>query len=54
MIQLSGVTKAFGERVLLDDVTWQVDDGVNHEMPWTHHRKILEVLVHSVAGPQGG
>jgi ATP-binding cassette subfamily F protein 3 len=27
MIQLSGLTKAFGERVLLDDVTWQVDDG---------------------------
>ena len=26
MIQLSGLTKAFGERVLLDDVTWQVDD----------------------------
>ena len=27
MIQLSGLTKAFGERVLLDDVTWQVDEG---------------------------
>jgi ATP-binding cassette subfamily F protein 3 len=26
VIQLSGLTKAFGERVLLDDVTWQVDD----------------------------
>ena len=26
MIQLSGLTKAFGERILLDDVTWQVDD----------------------------
>jgi ATP-binding cassette subfamily F protein 3 len=27
MIQLSGLTKRFGERVLLDNVTWQVDDG---------------------------
>jgi ATP-binding cassette subfamily F protein 3 len=27
VIQLSGLTKAFGERILLDDVTWQVDDG---------------------------
>ena len=27
MIQLSGLTKRFGERVLLDDVTWQVTDG---------------------------
>ena len=27
MIQLSGLTKAFGERVLLDNVTWQVGDG---------------------------
>jgi ATP-binding cassette subfamily F protein 3 len=27
MIQLSGLTKAFGERVLLDDVTWQVTAG---------------------------
>jgi ATP-binding cassette subfamily F protein 3 len=27
MIQLSGLTKSFGERVLLDDVTFQVDDG---------------------------
>ncbi len=27
MIQLSGLTKSFGERVLLDDVTWQVDAG---------------------------
>jgi ATP-binding cassette subfamily F protein 3 len=27
MIQLSGLTKAFGERVLLDAVTWQVDEG---------------------------
>jgi len=27
MIQLSGLTKSFGERVLLDDVTWQVMDG---------------------------
>ena len=27
MIQLSSLTKAFGERVLLDEVTWQVDDG---------------------------
>jgi ATP-binding cassette subfamily F protein 3 len=26
MIQLSGLTKAFGERVLLDEVTWQVSD----------------------------
>jgi ATP-binding cassette subfamily F protein 3 len=26
VIQLSGLTKAFGERVLLDNVTWQVDD----------------------------
>ncbi|HET7618685.1 MAG TPA: ATP-binding cassette domain-containing protein [Gemmatimonadaceae bacterium] len=26
MIQLSGLTKAFGERVLLDSVTWQIDD----------------------------
>jgi ATP-binding cassette subfamily F protein 3 len=27
MIQLSGLTKRFGERVLLGNVTWQVDDG---------------------------
>jgi ATP-binding cassette subfamily F protein 3 len=27
MIQLSGLTKAFGDRVLLDNVTWQVGDG---------------------------
>ena len=27
MIQLSGLTKRFGDRVLLDDVTWQVIDG---------------------------
>jgi ATP-binding cassette subfamily F protein 3 len=27
MIQLSGLTKAFGERVLLDSVTWQISDG---------------------------
>src|SRR5580765_3511795 len=26
MIQLSAVTKAFGDRVLLDAVTWQIDD----------------------------
>ena len=27
MIQLSGLTKSFGDRVLLDNVTWQVGDG---------------------------
>ena len=27
LIQLSGLTKSFGERVLLDDVTWQVNAG---------------------------
>src|SRR6187401_973867 len=27
MIQLSGLTKRFGERILIDNVTWQVDDG---------------------------
>src|SRR6187549_771533 len=27
MIQLSGLTKTFGDRVLLDAVTWQVTDG---------------------------
>ena len=27
MIQLSSLTKSFGERVLLDDVTWPVSDG---------------------------
>jgi len=27
MIQLSGLTKRFGDRVLLDNVTWQVADG---------------------------
>jgi len=27
MIQLTGLTKRFGDRVLLDNVTWQVDDG---------------------------
>ncbi|HEX2310123.1 MAG TPA: ATP-binding cassette domain-containing protein, partial [Vicinamibacterales bacterium] len=26
MIQLSGLTKAFGDRVLLDSVTWQISD----------------------------
>jgi ATP-binding cassette subfamily F protein 3 len=27
MIQLSGLTKIFGDRILLDNVTWQVGDG---------------------------
>src|SRR5437868_8984968 len=27
MIQLQSLTKRFGERVLLDEVTWQVSDG---------------------------
>jgi ATP-binding cassette subfamily F protein 3 len=27
LIQLAGLTKSFGERVLLDNVTWQVTDG---------------------------
>src|SRR5215471_21086408 len=27
MIQLSNLTKTFGDRVLLDDVTWQITDG---------------------------
>jgi ATP-binding cassette, subfamily F, member 3 len=27
MIQLSGLTKSFGDRVLLDTVTWQISDG---------------------------
>src|SRR5437773_6118703 len=27
MIQLSGITKRFGDRILLDHVTWQIDDG---------------------------
>src|SRR2546423_9429334 len=27
MIQLRGLTKAFGDRVLLDRVTWQITDG---------------------------
>ena len=27
MIQLSGVTKSFGERILFENVTWQVTDG---------------------------
>jgi len=27
MIQLSGLTKGFGDRVLLDSVTWQINDG---------------------------
>src|SRR5690606_31278215 len=27
MIQLSGLSKSFGERVLLDNVTWQINDG---------------------------
>ena len=26
MIQLSSISKSFGERVLLDAVTWQIDD----------------------------
>src|SRR3989441_6511713 len=26
MIQLSNLTKSFGDRVLLDDVTWQITD----------------------------
>src|SRR6187397_3680725 len=26
MIQLSGLSKAFGDRVLLDSVTWQISD----------------------------
>ena len=26
MIQLSSLSKAFGERVLFDAVTWQIDD----------------------------
>jgi ATP-binding cassette subfamily F protein 3 len=27
VIQLSGLTKSFGDRILFDNVTWQVDDG---------------------------
>ncbi len=27
MIQLSNLTKSFGDRVLFDHVTWQIDDG---------------------------
>ncbi len=27
MIQLTSLTKSFGERILLDDVTWTVSDG---------------------------
>jgi ATP-binding cassette subfamily F protein 3 len=27
MIQLSALTKSFGDRVLLEDVSWQIDDG---------------------------
>ena len=27
MLQLSSITKSFGERVLLDDVTWQITSG---------------------------
>ena len=27
MIQLSSLTKSFGERVLFEDVTWQISDG---------------------------
>ena len=27
MLQLSSITKSFGERVLLDDVTWQITAG---------------------------
>ena len=26
MIQLSGLSKTFGDRVLLDAVSWQIDD----------------------------
>ena len=27
MIQLSNLRKSFGDRVLLDDITWQITDG---------------------------
>ncbi len=27
MIQISSLTKSFGDRVLLDNVTWQISDG---------------------------
>ena len=27
MLQLSSITKSFGERVLLEDVTWQITSG---------------------------
>ena len=27
MIQLSSLSKSFGDRVLLDAVSWQIDDG---------------------------
>ena len=27
MLQLSSVSKSFGERVLLEDVTWQISQG---------------------------
>lgn len=33
-------------------VSYQVIEGVAHEMPWTHHRKILEVLAHSLTQPE--
>lgn len=31
-------------------VTLQIIEGVTHEIPWPHHRKILEVLAASMAG----
>lgn len=30
-------------------VTYQVIEGVAHDLPWTHHRKILEILSYSIA-----
>ncbi len=30
-------------------VSFQVIDGVSHEIPWTNHRKILEVLAHTAS-----
>jgi hypothetical protein len=51
MIQLSTLTKTFGERVLLDGVTWTVEDGIvsvlvvaTAVVAWIDHRDIPSLV----------
>jgi len=44
LIQLSSLTKSFGERVLLEDVTWQISDGATGMASWRRDGRELYFL----------